>query len=112
VTPRVQPSAIVKEFVGRGEAQVVALVIDSDGGLPLAEQIGKGEEIELVARQVSLDKHRPRILAPVKSGGAGAHVAAMAQAAGPPAGLIDVSLPWCCWPARSSALTPRNSPQW
>jgi len=31
----------VNELVGRGEAQVVALVIDSDGGLPLAEQIGK-----------------------------------------------------------------------
>jgi hypothetical protein len=57
----VQPGAIVKEPVGRGEAQVLALVIGGNGGITLTEQLGEGEQIELVAMQARLDEHRPRI---------------------------------------------------
>ena len=56
-----QPRAIVKEPVGRGEAQAVTLVIACNGGITLTEQLGEGEQIELMALQARLDEHRPRI---------------------------------------------------
>jgi hypothetical protein len=57
----VQASAVAKELVGGGEAQVVALVVGGDGGIALMEQLGEGQQIELMALEARPDQHRPRI---------------------------------------------------
>jgi hypothetical protein len=57
----VQPRAIVKEPVGRGEAQAVTLVIGGNGGITLTEQLREDEQIKLVALQAHLDEHRPAL---------------------------------------------------
>jgi hypothetical protein len=56
-----QPRAIVKDPIGRGEAQAVTLVIGGNGRITLTEQLGESEQIELVALQARLDEHRQRI---------------------------------------------------
>jgi hypothetical protein len=56
-----QPRAIVKKPLGGGEAQAVTLFIACNGGITLTEQLGEGEQIELVALQARLDEHQPRI---------------------------------------------------
>jgi hypothetical protein len=65
----VQLCPIVRELVGRGEAQVVTLVIAGNGGITLPKELGKSEQIKLVAFQVRVDEHRPRIPAWVRSRG-------------------------------------------
>jgi hypothetical protein len=66
----VQPGAIVKEPVWCSEAQVVTLLIGGNGGITLAEQLGEGEQIKLVALQARLDEHRSRMPAWARSSGA------------------------------------------
>jgi hypothetical protein len=50
-----------RSSVGCGEAQALTLVIASNGGLTLTEQLSEGEQIELVAMQARLDAPRPRL---------------------------------------------------
>jgi hypothetical protein len=57
----VQSSTVAKELLGGGEAQVVALVVGGDGGIARTEQLGEGQQIELMALEARLDQHRPRI---------------------------------------------------
>ena len=57
----VQASAVAKELVGDAEAQVVALVVGGNARNAPTEQLGEGQQVELMALEARLDQHRPRI---------------------------------------------------
>jgi len=51
----VQPRAIVKDLVGRGEAQLVTLAIGNNSGISRPEQLRESAQIKLVALQARLN---------------------------------------------------------
>jgi hypothetical protein len=57
-----QSSAVAKQLLGDGEAQVVTLVVvGGDGGFTLTEQLGEGKQVKLMTLEARLDQHWPRI---------------------------------------------------